>query len=35
MTVPKPAMRSFSAEASHQNYLRKHRGGDSCHFMRE
>ncbi len=34
-TSIEPASAWYSAEADHQDYLRKHPGGYSCHFMRE
>ena len=34
-TSIEPAATWYSAESYHQDYLRKHPGGYSCHFMRE
>ncbi|SDQ35021.1 peptide-methionine (S)-S-oxide reductase MsrA [Pseudoxanthomonas sp. CF125] len=34
-TSIEPASTWYSAEAYHQDYLRKHPGGYSCHFMRD
>jgi methionine-S-sulfoxide reductase len=34
-TTIEPASTWYSAEAYHQDYLRKHPGGYSCHFMRD
>jgi methionine-S-sulfoxide reductase len=34
-TSIEPASTWYSAESYHQDYLRKHPGGYSCHFMRE
>jgi methionine-S-sulfoxide reductase len=34
-TSIEPAATWYSAEAYHQDYLRKHPGGYSCHFMRD
>ena len=34
-TSIEPASTWYSAEGYHQDYLRKHPGGYSCHFMRE
>jgi len=34
-TTIEPASTWYSAEAYHQDYLRKHPGGYTCHFMRE
>src|SRR3954447_11701488 len=34
-TSIEPTSTWYSAEAYHQDYLRKHPGGYSCHFMRE
>jgi methionine-S-sulfoxide reductase len=34
-TTIEPASTWYSAEDYHQDYLRKHPGGYSCHFMRE
>ena len=34
-TSIEPASTWYSAEGYHQDYLRKHPGGYSCHFMRD
>jgi methionine-S-sulfoxide reductase len=34
-TSIEPACKWYSAEGYHQDYLRKHPGGYSCHFMRD
>jgi methionine-S-sulfoxide reductase len=34
-TTIEPASTWYSAEAYHQDYLRKHPGGYSCHFLRD
>ena len=34
-TTIEPASTWYSAEAYHQDYLRKHPGGYSCHYMRD
>src|SRR5262244_1741010 len=34
-TTIEPASTWYSAEEYHQDYLRKHPGGYSCHFMRD
>ena len=34
-TSNEPAATWYSAESYHQDYLRKHPGGYSCHFMRD
>jgi methionine-S-sulfoxide reductase len=34
-TTIEPASTWYSAEDDHQDYLRKHPGGYSCHFMRD
>jgi len=34
-TTIEPASTWYSAEGYHQDYLRKHPGGYSCHFMRD
>ena len=34
-TTIEPASTWYSAEDDHQDYLRKHPGGYSCHYMRE
>jgi methionine-S-sulfoxide reductase len=34
-TTIEPASTCYSAEGYHQDYLRKHPGGYSCHFMRD
>jgi methionine-S-sulfoxide reductase len=34
-TTIEPAATWYDAEAYHQDYLRKHPGGYTCHFMRE
>ena len=34
-TAIEPASTWYSAEAYHQDYLRKHPGGYTCHFMRD
>jgi peptide methionine sulfoxide reductase MsrA len=34
-TTIEPASTWYGAEGYHQDYLRKHPGGYSCHFMRE
>ena len=34
-TTMEPASTWYSAEDYHQDYLRKHPGGYTCHFMRE
>jgi methionine-S-sulfoxide reductase len=34
-TTIEPATTWYSAEAYHQDYLRKHPGGYTCHFMRD
>ena len=35
LTTIEPASTWYSAEASHQDYLRKHPGGYTCHFLRD
>ncbi len=34
-TTIEPAATWYSAEAEHQDYLRKHPGGYTCHWMRD